>query len=50
MQTATINLKNFRAGGESNPGLQIQSQLSLPLDQGFKKNAYKNLKFTDQVL
>ena len=49
MQTAKINLKNFRAGGESNPGLQIQSQLSLPLDQEFKKNAYKNLKFTDQV-
>ena len=49
MQTAKINLENFRAGRESNPGLQIQSQLSLPLDQGFKKNAKKNLKFTDQV-
>ena len=39
MQTAKINLKNFRTGGEWNPGLQIQSQLSLPLDQEFKKNA-----------
>ena len=49
MQTAKINLKNFRAGGESNPGLQIQSQLALPLDQGFEKNALKNPKFRDQV-
>ena len=26
---------------DSNPGLQIQSQLCLPLDQGFEKNASK---------
>ena len=39
MQNANIDLKDFRASQESNPGLQIQSQLSLPLDQEFKKNA-----------
>ena len=39
MQNAKIELKKFRTGGESNPGLQIQSQLSIPLDQEFKKNA-----------
>ena len=39
MHNAKKNLENFSSGGESNQGLQIQSQLYLPLDQGFKKNA-----------
>ena len=31
MQNAKMNLKNFSSGRESNQGLQMQSQLSLPL-------------------
>ena len=49
MHNAKINLENFSSSGESNPGLQIQSQLCLPLDQGLKKKCLKIPKFTDQV-
>ena len=45
MQNAKMSLKNVRSGQESNLGLQIQSQLCLPLDQGFEKNAWKPQKF-----
>ena len=41
--------KNFVPGRDLNPGLQIQSQLCLPLDQGFEKKCFKKPKFTDQV-
>ena len=48
MQNAKMNLKNFSSGRESNQGLQMQSQLSLPLNQGFLKNALKNLRFFEK--
>ena len=41
MKTAKKRPKTFVPGQDLNPRLQIQSQLCLPLDQGFKKNAWK---------
>ena len=41
MKNAKKRPKNFVPGRDLNPGLRIQSQLCLPLDQGFEKNARK---------
>ena len=39
LQQRKKSLENLGPGWDLNPGLQIQSQLCLPLDQGLKKNA-----------
>ena len=45
-----IQLKNVWSRRDLNPALQIQSQLCLPLDQEFMKNAYKIKKFLAEHL